>query len=170
MLRLMKKMDSSKVVVKHVDKKGKKCVLLAQLHMCLATGLGHVKVACVYVAVLLQLRTGSVKLKATQTYPARFGYKVASLHIEAVLLTSLVFALHHMHSCPTSTTCSVAGQAVRENAFLPLLAPRENAWLGEKALWTSDPWNDAQLAPVRAFLLAEVSRGSFVPSSDLPPL
>jgi len=30
------------------------------------------------------LRTGSVRLKATQTYPVRFGHKVASLHIEAV--------------------------------------------------------------------------------------
>ena len=41
------------------------------------------------VTVLLQLRTGSVRLKATQTYPVRFGHKVASLHIEAVLPNDL---------------------------------------------------------------------------------
>jgi hypothetical protein len=163
-------LDSSQVVVKHVDKKGKRCVSLAQLQMCLAIGLGHVKVACVYVTVLLQLRTGSVRLKATQTYPVRFGRKVASLHIEAVLPTSLVLALPHLHTCLTSTTCSDSGQAVRENAFLPLSLPWEPSFLNCPALWTSDPWNDAELAPVRSFLLAEVSRGNFVPSSDLPPL
>jgi hypothetical protein len=85
-------------------------------------------------------------------------------------MTLLVLALPRLHTSLTSTACSVAGQAIRANAFLPLSIQRQNAFLGEKALWTSDPWNDAELAPVRTFLLAEVSHGRFVPSSDLPPL